>query len=138
MQISKRTRATSNFSLRSLMTFIAVGGMATALQYSILVATVYWLSWPVQYGSTFGFGISAIANYLLNARLTFQSTHSHKVAVPRFILVAGSGLLINYGMLTMLLSLGAHAVIAQILTTIGVLIWNYVVNGIWTFRKKAS
>lgn len=138
MQISKRARVTGNFSLRSLVLFVVVGGMATALQYAILLATVYLLDWPVQYGSTLGFGISAIANYFLNARLTFQSTQSHTSTAPRFILVAGSGLLLNYGMLSMLLSLGAHAVVAQILTTIGVLIWNYVVNGIWTFRQKTG
>jgi putative flippase GtrA len=55
---------------------------------------------------------------------------------PRFILAASTGLLLNYGLLSLLLSLGMHAAVAQILTTIGVLLWNYVISGIWTFKQK--
>lgn len=138
MQMSDPPRAASNFSLRSFLTFLFVGGLATAIQYAIILFTVYALGWPVVYGSTLGFFVSAVGNYLLNFRLTFRSTQSHKNTAPRFLVVAGSGLILNYGMLSMLLYLGAHAVIAQILTTIGVLIWNYVVSGIWTFRQQRT
>lgn len=138
MPISKQSRMAGNFSLRSLLTFLVVGGLATVLQYAIILLTVYLLGWKVTTGSTVGYLISAIVNYLLNARLTFQSTQSHKSTAPRFVVVIGTGLLLTYGMLSLLLYLGAHAVIAQIITTIGVMIWNYVINGIWTFRPKTA
>lgn len=138
MQMSDPPRASGNFTVRSLVTFLFVGGFATAIQYAIILFTVYALGWTVVYGSTLGFIVSAIVNYLLNVRLTFRSTQSHTQTAPRFFVVAGSGLMLNYGMLSLLLSLGAHAVIAQIFTTIGVLIWNYVVSGIWTFRQNRA
>lgn len=132
------SREAGNFSVRSFLTFLFVGGFATGLHYAIMLGTVYLLDWSLVYGSTLGFSVSAIFNYLLNVKLTFRSTQSHKNTAPRFFLVAGSGLMLNYGILSVLLSLGAHAVIAQILTTIGVLIWNYVVSGLWTFRQQRT
>lgn len=136
MQISDPPRAAGNFSVRSLLTFLFVGGFATALQYAIILFAVYVLGWSVVAGSTLGFILSAIVNYLLNVRLTFRSTQSHKNTAPRFVVVALSGLVLNYGILSLLLSFGAQAAVAQILTTIGVMIWNYVVSGIWTFRQN--
>lgn len=138
MQKPDPSREAGNFSVRSFLTFLFVGGFATCLHYAIMLGTVYLLDWPLVYGSTLGFSVSAIVNYLLNVKLTFRFTQSHKNAAPRFCLVAGSGLMLNYGILSVLLSLGAHAVIAQILTTIGVLIWNYVVSGLWIFRQQRT
>lgn len=138
MQKPDPSREAGNFSVRSFLTFLFVGGFATGLHYAIMLGTVYLLDWSLVYGSTLGFSVSAIVNYLLNVKLTFRSTQSHKNTAPRFFLVAGSGLMLNYGILSVLLSLGAHAVIAQILTTIGVLIWNYVVSGLWTFRQQRT
>jgi putative flippase GtrA len=138
MQVSDPPRAAGNFSARSLFTFLFVGGFATALQYAIILFTVYVLGWPVVSGSTLGFILSAIVNYLLNVRLTFRSTQSHKNTAPRFVVVALSGLVLNYGILSLLLFFGAQAAVAQILTTIGVMIWNYVVSGIWTFKQNRS
>ena len=136
MQIIKSPRAGGNFSVRSFLTFLFVGGFATALQYAIILVAVHVAGWPVVWGSTLGFGVSAIANYILNARLTFRSNQLHRNMAPRFILAASTGLLLNYGLLSLLLSLGMHAAVAQILTTIGVLLWNYVISGIWTFKQK--
>ena len=132
------SREAGNFSVRSFLTFLFVGGFATGLHYAIMLGTVYLLDWSLVYGSTLGFSVSAIVNYLLNVKLTFHSTQSHINTAPRFFLVAGSGLMLNFGILSVLLSLGAHAVVAQILTTIGVLIWNYVVSGLWTFRQQRT
>jgi putative flippase GtrA len=140
MQIMKPPppRGSGNFSLRSLFTFLFVGGLATALQYAIILVAVYAGGWPLVWGSTLGFIVSAIANYLLNARLTFRSTQAHANMAPRFVLVAGTGLLLNYCLLSLLLSFSVQAAVAQILTTIGVLIWNYVISGIWTFKQKTA
>ncbi|WP_332875978.1 GtrA family protein [Massilia sp. S19_KUP03_FR1] len=138
MQMPDPSREAGNFSVRSFLTFVFVGGFATGLHYAIILFTVYALGWSLVYGSTLGFSLSAVVNYLLNVKLTFRSTQSHKNTAPRFFLVAGSGLVLNYGILSILLSLDAHAVIAQILTTIGVLIWNYIVSGLWTFRQQTT
>jgi putative flippase GtrA len=123
-----------NLTARSFVTFLFVGGFATGLQYVLALLFFYLLGVPVALASTLGYALSAVANYLLNARLTFRSTGAHRQTGPRFIVVAGSGLLLNYILLSYLTSLGLHVAAAQILTTLSVILWNYFINGLWTFR----
>jgi putative flippase GtrA len=129
--------AESNFSARSLLTFLIVGGFATALHYLVTVLFAFGFGMPLVHASTIGFTLSAIANYLLNARLTFRSKQPHATTAPRFFVIAGVGLLTNSLLLSLLLSNNLHAIPAQILTTLGVLIWNYSINGLWAFKKQA-
>lgn len=125
----------SNITSRSLITFILVGGCATALHYLLTVIFVYVAHLTVVQGSAIGFSLSATANYLLNRSLTFKSQQAHGVTGPRFFITAIAGLLLNSLILWILLSARMHPVPAQAITTIGVLIWNYIVNSIWTFKK---
>ncbi len=134
----KTTPASANISLRSLASFLLVGGFATGLQYAIMALLMALAGMPALAASNTGFGISAVANYLLNARLTFRSERSHASALPRFVVTAGLGLAINSLLLSLLIAAGLHPAPAQILTTAGVLIWNYTLNALWTFKKPQT
>lgn len=125
-------------SLSSLSRFLLVGGVATAIHYLIAAVLHGLANWPMVHASGVGFVVSALANYALNARFTFRSARSHRSAFPRFAATAAAGLLINTLLLGALLALGLHAVLAQPLTTLGTLIWNYVVNALWTFKHPAT
>lgn len=125
----------SNLSLRSLASFVLVGGFATGVQYALMSLLIWLADCPLVLASGVGFAISAVANYLLNARLTFRSNESHAKTLPRFIVTAVLGLLINSGLLAFLASLGMHPALAQPLTTVGVLLWNYMLNALWTFKN---
>lgn len=125
-------------STSSLGRFLLVGGLATAVHYLITALLHGLAGWPMVLASAIGFTVSAIGNYALNARFTFRSERSHRSAFPRFALTAGAGLLINSLLLTALLGLGLHAVLAQLMTTLGTLIWNYVINALWTFKHPAA
>lgn len=124
-----------NISLRSLVTFAMVGGFATAVQYVLMSLLIWLFDCPLVLASGIGFAVSAVANYLLNARLTFRSDERHAKTFPRFVVTACLGLAINSVLLAFLSSLGLHPAPAQILTTLGVLLWNYTINALWTFRK---
>ena len=124
-----------NISLRSLLTFVMVGGFATAVQYALMSLLIWLFDCPLVLASDIGFAISAIANYLLNARLTFRSNERHAKTLPRFVVTACLGLAINSLLLAFLDSIGLHPAPAQILTTLGVLLWNYTINALWTFKK---
>jgi putative flippase GtrA len=90
------TRPSSgNISLRSLATFLVVGGFATGLQYAIMALLMALAGVPALAASNTGFAISAVANYLLNAKLTFRSERSHASTLPRFAVTAAHGLGIN-------------------------------------------
>lgn len=130
--------ASGNISLRSLGSFLLVGGFATGLQYAVMAVLMALAGVSALAASNTGFALSAVANYLLNARLTFRSKRSHASALPRFAVTATLGLGINSLLLSLLISAGLHPLPAQILTTAGVLIWNYTVNALWTFEKPQT
>lgn len=127
-----------NFSMRSMLAFLVVGCFSTGLHYLLAALFALGFGLPLVQASTIGFAISAIANYLLNARLAFRSKQPHAATAPRFLATAGAGLLINFLLLSIFAAGGLHPVPAQILTTLGVILWNYSINGLWTFRKRAS
>ncbi|WP_305806971.1 GtrA family protein [Stenotrophomonas sp. YIM B06876] len=129
---------TSNFSIRSGIHFLLVGGFATALHYLLTAIFSVVFKWPLVESSAIGFSISAIVNYFLNARFTFESKKPHKETFPRFFAVAGVGLLINTIVLTLLISIGLGPIISQTLSTCCVIAWNYSINSIWTFKKAES
>lgn len=133
MSASVPHQSNRNLNKRSLIAFLFVGGFATGLQYLLALLFVFLLGMPAAVASTCGYAISAVANYLLNARLTFRSTGSHRQTAPRFIVVASTGLVLNYVLLSCLVTLGLHFSIAQIVTTLCVILWNYLINGLWTF-----
>ena len=127
-----------NVSLRSLASFLLVGGFATGLQYAIMALLMALAGVPALAASNTGFALSAVANYLLNAKLTFRSERSHAATLPRFAVTVALGLGINSLLLSLLIAAGLHPAPAQVLTTAGVLIWNYTLNALWTFKKPQT
>ncbi|HEX5127090.1 MAG TPA: GtrA family protein [Rhodocyclaceae bacterium] len=125
----------SNINSRSFAYFVLVGGTATAIQYLIM-----YVLWPHFFNETIatsiGFVISAVFNYLANARFTFQGAHKHAESVPRFVAMLGAGLIINASVLKLLMLLSLPVWPAQILATGVVFMWNYIINAIWTFKKR--
>ena len=116
-----------------------VGVIATAVQYTILIALVEILSVDPVAASVGGYMPSAIVNYALNYRYSFRSNAAHSKAFPKFIFVSGVGLFLN-GVLMVLwvrgFSLGY--LIAQIATTSIVLFWSFAANRVWSFASDRS
>lgn len=87
--------------------------------------------------SVIGFTVGAFINYLLNYHFTFKSQKSHKEAMSKFFIVAVFGAVIN----TILMYIGVdilhlYYLLAQVLATGTVLLWNFVVNKFWTFGQE--
>lgn len=122
-------------SVHSFLKFVAIGGFSTGVQY--LIAAVLHLAFGVSVvvASSVGFLVSTVLNYFLNKRLTFGADSSHKSSAPKFALAAATGLTLNTLSMFLFLRAGVPAVGAQLITTMGVLVWNYTINGLWTFRK---
>ena len=112
--------------------FVIVGVLATALQYLILIGLVRVAHMDAVLASSLGFALSACLNYWLNRRYTFRSGTPHSQALPRFMLVASSGLLINATAMW-LVSAHVHYLLAQAVASACTLAWNYFLNRIWTF-----
>jgi putative flippase GtrA len=129
--------ARANFSARSLLAFLCVGGASTAAHYLVMLLLMR-AGMPAVLASGIGFTLSALLNYLLNEQLTFHSNEQRRVTAPRFAVVAVTGLLLNHLLLTALMRAGLPTIAAQLLTTMGVIVWNYCIHGAWTFRSHPT
>lgn len=119
------------------MRFVLVGGVATAIQYALLVILVRGFGMAPTPASSIGFALSAAVNYLLNYRFTFRSNRPHGPAAARFAALAGAGLLINAAVMHVLVGVGLHYLLAQVCATGVVLFWNFIGNSFWTFGVEA-
>jgi putative flippase GtrA len=113
-----------------------VGGVATAIQYALLVLLVRAFGMAPTPASSIGFVLSAGVNYLLNYRFTFHSNRPHGPAAAKFGLLAGTGLLINAAIMHLMIGAGAYYLIAQVCATGVVLFWNFIGNTLWTFGME--
>lgn len=113
--------------------FLAVGGASTALHYAVLVAAVEGFGWPAVLATAAGFLAGAVLNYQLNRRLSFGSRRGHREALPRFIAMVALGTLLNSLLLQAALIAGLHYLPGQVLATLLVLFFNYLVLRHWVF-----
>jgi len=120
------------------MRFVLVGGSATAIHYAIMFVLLKLQLCDKTVASSTGFVISAIFNYLANAHFTFQGDHNHAESVPRFVAMMAAGAVINASVLNGLVWIGLPVWLAQILATGVVLVWNYIINAVWTFKARQA
>ncbi|MEC5398003.1 GtrA family protein [Uliginosibacterium sp. H1] len=119
---------------RQIKHFLVVGAGATALQYILLGLFVEAFGMNAVLASALGYALSSLANYAANRRLTFQSDARHRDALPRFAVVALSGLLLNTVVMWVAHNLlDWHYLVAQVLATAVALVWNFILNRCWTF-----
>jgi putative flippase GtrA len=118
--------------------FAAVGVVATCVQYALLILLVRFAGMGATLASSLGFVASAAANYLLNYRYTFRSRHPHGPAMLKFASLASVGLLLNAGLMRLLTESAWNYLIAQVLATAVVLVWNFLGNSLWTFGRQST
>ncbi|WP_395674765.1 GtrA family protein [Inquilinus sp.] len=114
--------------------YAAVGLVATAVHYALLVGLVESGGAAPLPATLAGYVAGGLVSYALNRRLTFTGGRPHREAAWRFALVATSGFAWT-GLLMALLvgGLGAPYLPAQAATTLAVLAWGYLANRLWTF-----
>jgi putative flippase GtrA len=115
--------------------FALIGGLATLLQYLLLIVFVEWFSVSEVLSSALAYASSAVFNYLANYHLTFKSQAQHKQTFPKFVALAVSALMINTLLFFVVHRLGAHYLIAQLVATLITLIINFLAHKLWIYRK---
>jgi len=121
--------------MKSFTKFIGIGGLATLLQYGLMIAFVEWLQIPEVLASAIAYGSSAVGNYLANYYWTFNSNKNHLNTFPKFVLVASAGLLLNTLIFYVLFRLDIHYMVAQIFATLVTLAFNFTAHKFWIYRK---
>ncbi|MDQ7988106.1 MAG: GtrA family protein [Candidatus Dactylopiibacterium sp.] len=122
---------------QTFLRFLLVGGSATALHYALMAALLATGMAGAGAASAIGYTLSTFYNYAANARFTFGGGHDHRRSLPRFLLTALAGLGINQILLLGLIRLGLPVPAAQLCATAGVLLWNYLVNALWSFKRPS-
>lgn len=120
---------------RQFRTFFAVGLVAAATHYGMLVSLVEGYRIDPVPATLVGYVAGGVVSYLLHRRLTYASERSHGEAGWRYAVVSGTGFLMTWGLVAFLLRIvGLPYLWAQLLTTGVVLFWSFGANKVWTFR----
>lgn len=122
------------FARRTLFMYAAVGLIATSVHFSVLLVLVELLTVEEVLASAAAFAVAALTSYQLNRIWSFRSRRRHRTALPRYIVVALSGLLLNVVIMRIgLYVLNVWYVAAQTAVFIVVPLTTFVLNSVWTF-----
>ena len=122
------------------VTFSGLGAIGTLLHFLVLGIAVSGMGLSPVAGSSLGALAGALTNYLLNYHVNYRSRERHRVALPRFLLIAATGFVLNGLLMGELTAAAWHLnyLVAQIVTSVTVLLWNFSANHLWTFRPRAG
>lgn len=105
--------------------FAMVGAAATATHYAVLIGLKELGGMDVVAATSFGFAAGAVVSYALNRRFTFSTRPALLKGFAKFALVIGVGAVLNAAIVAALTQQGWHYMIAQVIATGLVLIWNF-------------
>ena len=121
--------------MRHFIRYTAVGAVATALHYLLLVLCVERGEWRAFAASGFGAVVGAQVAYAGNRWFTFAHRGNMGTSWPRFQATALIGALLGMAVVALGVRLGVHYLIAQVLATLTSLLLTFAINRIWTFRQ---
>ena len=120
--------------LKQMMRYAGVGGVSAIVHYATLIAAVELAQADPVFASVVASAAGALVNYALNYHYTFSSDRAHHISVLRFAIVATTGAALNAALMALGVDiLGAHYLPTQVVATIIVFFWHFIVNRIWTF-----
>ncbi|MFZ5526153.1 MAG: GtrA family protein [Pseudomonadota bacterium] len=125
--------------LQQFLRFLLVGGVATLIHYAILFLLHQLLGVNGAVSTSVGFLVSAVFNFLASYHYTFKSSAAKGGAALRYAAVAGLGLLLN-GLIFWGLTerLGLYYMVAQVIATGIVLVFNFSAGRAFTFKSSSS
>jgi putative flippase GtrA len=121
---------------QQLMGFLAAGAMSTAVQYLVLWGCVEanWLAAPLASG--LGYALGAAIHYCLSYFFIFNSNRAHTQSIRRFVIMVAIGWTLTVSLMLLFnKKLDWYYWPAQLLTTLLVLFWNFLVSRWWVFKS---
>jgi len=120
--------------VRDFLRFAAVGAVATAAHYAVMIALVQFGGADPVVATVCGFAVGAVVSYTLNRRYTFAVRPAYMRGFLKFAVVSGVGAVLNAAIVAVFIRLGLHYMAAQVIATGVVLIWNFAGARILVFR----
>ena len=124
--------------INQFLRFAAVGAVATAVHYTVMLALVELGGVNPVVATFCGFCCGAVVSYTLNRKFTFGVQPSFGRGFAKFLVVVGIGAVINAGIVWFLTHRGLHYMVAQVIATGLVLIWNFTSARLVVFRAPPS
>jgi putative flippase GtrA len=121
--------------VRDFLRFATVGAVATAAHYAVLIALTELAGVNPVTATVIGFGVGAVVSYTLNRRYTFAVRPAYMRGLAKFVVVIGIGAALNAAIVAFFIGAGLHYLIAQVIATGLVLIWNFAAARLVVFRS---
>jgi putative flippase GtrA len=119
---------------REFVRFATVGVAATGAHYMVLIALKELAGVDPVSATVIGFAVGAVVSYVLNRRFTFATRPAFASGLAKFAAIAVVGAFINAGIFALLLAQGLYYLVAQVIATLVVLVWNYAGARLIVFR----
>lgn len=113
--------------LAELFRFAFTGGVCFLVEFLCLTLLVELVHLPVLIATAIAFLISVAVNYVLCVKWVFTGAKDGGAGVKAtFLLTSGMGFVLNEVLMWLLnIVLGVHYMIAKVISTLLVMIWNY-------------
>lgn len=122
---------------RQFSAFVGVGAVAAVVHYGSLVLLVEVAGAGAVPAALAGYSLGGVVSYVFNRRYAFMSDRPHREATWRFSVVMVAGFLLTWAFMGLLHErLGWPYIPAQVITTLIVMVFNFVVHRAWTFGEK--
>src|SRR3989339_592789 len=125
-----------------LLRFCLVGVVNTVLDFGLyLLLTRLFDFWSghLLIAAAVSWCLAVLSSFLLNNFWTFKpGTLRLRNRMSKFVTVALSGGIWNLVLMAIFIRLGWHDVLAKILATVGVTIWNFTLQKRWTFGSRMT
>ena len=107
------------------------------VHYGILYLCVEFFAIPATLGSSVGFVIAVVCNYLLHYSWTFGETAPHGRTLARYGVMISCGFAINGGLMWLCSEFWQlNYLLAQAVALVAVLAWNFSVAQLWVFNAQ--
>ena len=123
---------------KRFLQYAAVGAVATAAHYAILVGLVEAHLLAPERAAALGAWVGAQIAFAGNAAFTFRGHGATLAAWLRFQVTAVFGALLSFVLVAVGVRLGAHYVLAQIVATLVNLVVTFEINRRWSFASPTS
>jgi|CXWL01.1.fsa_nt_gi putative flippase GtrA len=120
--------------LAQIVRFALVGVAATAVHFAVLIALVELAGLGPVAATTLGYIVGIAVSYTLNRLYTFKSDAPVGSSFLKFALLYGVSAFLNAGIVAMLTEQRLWYLLAQVIATGLVLIWNFVGARFVVFR----
>ena len=117
----------------SLFRYAAIGAVATGSHYLILVGLVEGSGLSATAASFIGACVGAGVAFFGQRALTFVNRPRTAAALPRFLVVAAMGAILNSVIVWVGSTAGLHYLVAQFIATLLIVYLTYHLNSVWSF-----